>query len=92
MNDVAETTRRLAVQAINDKAQEIPIDDIAAHRACLESEYGVGNVWDTKELQKEFEVIGFMAPLCLVQRRLDRVKGSVTFRHSPRFYFDFKRA
>ena len=45
---------------------------------------------DTSELQRDFEVTGFMAPFCAVIRKSDLRKGSVSFQHSPRFYFDFK--
>ena len=30
-----------------------------------------------------------MAPVVVVRRRSDGVKGSVLFQHSPRFYFSF---
>ena len=35
------------------------------------------------------EVIGFMAPLVVVRRKADGVKGSLEFQHQPRFYFNF---
>jgi hypothetical protein len=47
-------------------------------------------VWSTDELVEEFEVIGFMAPICVVRRRSDGQKGSVEFQHSPRYYFGFQ--
>jgi hypothetical protein len=54
----------------------------------LEAEYG--QVWDTEQLTREFEVIGFMAPLVVVRRRSDGVKGSLEFQHGPpRLYFNF---
>jgi hypothetical protein len=45
--------------------------------------------WNTLELKKEFEVIGFMAPFVAVIRKSDGKKGSMMFTHEPRFYFDF---
>lgn len=54
----------------------------------LESEHG--EVWDTQELQRDFEVLGFMAPFVVVIRKADRQKGSLMFQHSPRFYYDFE--
>ena len=45
--------------------------------------------WTTDELRKEFDVIGFMAPFVVVQRKSDGVKGSMEFTHSPRVYFNF---
>ena len=57
-------------------------------RETLEAKYG--KVWTTDELAEEFEVIGFMAPLVVVRRKLDGMKGSLEFQHDPRFYFDFQ--
>ena len=31
-----------------------------------------------------------MAPLVVVRRKSDGVKGSLMFQHSPRFYFGFE--
>ena len=80
MNGINETegTRRAMVAEINADATD---------RAELEAVYG--EVWDTRELQEKFEVLGFMAPFCVVRRRSDGVKGSVMFQHWPRFYFSF---
>jgi hypothetical protein len=40
-------------------------------------------------LTKDFEVIGFLAPLVVVRRRSDGLKGSLEFQHSPRPYWGF---
>lgn len=48
-----------------------------------------GPVWDTAGMQEDFEAIGFAAPFVVVRRRSDGVKGTLTFTHSPRHYFDF---
>ena len=56
-------------------------------REALEGQYG--QVWDTEELRQSFEVIGFLAPLVVVRRKADGVKGSLEFQHTPRFYFNF---
>lgn len=45
--------------------------------------------WTTDELRDAFDVIGFMAPFCVVVRKADGVKGSLEFTHSPRVYFNF---
>ena len=45
--------------------------------------------WNTKELQEDFEVIGFGAGMCVVKRKEDGVKGSLDFDHAPRVYYDF---
>ena len=78
MYDGTEQVRRQMVAEINANAGE---------RAELEARYG--QVWDTSELQRDFDVIGFMAPLVVVIRKSDGVKGSLEFQHNPRFYFNF---
>lgn len=57
-------------------------------REYLEANHG--KVWDTSELQDEFQALGFMAPYIIVRRRSDGVRGSLLFQHAPRLYFDFK--
>ena len=63
------------------------INAVPGSREALEAEHG--QVWDTEQLTKDFEVIGFMAPLVVVRRRGDGVKGSLEFQHSPRLYWGF---
>lgn len=46
--------------------------------------------WDTDALRRDFEVLGFAAPFVIVRRKSDSVKGSLSFTHSPRVYFDFQ--
>ena len=77
--DSTEQIRKVMVKDINTNVQD---------RAGLESQHG--KVWDTKELQEEFSVTGFMAPFVVVRRKSDGVVGSMMFQHSPRFYFGFK--
>lgn len=79
MIDETEDVRRQLVNELN------PGED---NREALEAKYG--QVWTTSELSSEFEVLGFMAPLVVVKRRSDGVKGSLMFQHSPRFYFKFE--
>jgi len=57
-------------------------------RERLEADYG--KVWDTDQLREEFEVVGFLAPLVVVRRKSDGVRGSLMFQHNPRFYFRFQ--
>jgi hypothetical protein len=45
--------------------------------------------WNTEELGRDFQVIGFAAPFVVVVRKSDGVKGSLEFTNSPRFYFNF---
>lgn len=79
MTDPTEAKRREMVAEINAEP---------GSRLDLEARHG--QVWNTSELQSEFEVIGFLAPLIVVRRRCDGIKGSLTFQHSPRFFFDFQ--
>jgi len=78
MNDPTESIRREMVKEINA---------VEGGREQLESKYG--QVWDTKELQNDFSVEGFMAPFVSVKRKSDNVKGTLEFQHDPRFYFNF---
>lgn len=48
-----------------------------------------GEVYTTKELTEKFSVISFMAPYVDVIRKADKLKGTLTFNHRPRFYFKF---
>ena len=57
-------------------------------RADLEARYG--KVYNTDEMCAEFTAIGFAAPLVVVKRNSDGVKGSLFFTRSPRFYYGFK--
>lgn len=78
MFDETEGIRRGMVAEINANA---------GPRAELESQFG--QVWDTSQLQDDFEVIGFAAPFVVVRRRSDGVRGSLMFQNSPRFYHSF---
>lgn len=74
-----ESVRRELVQQINEEPSE---------RQKLEAKYG--QVWNTSEMQNDFQALGFMAPFIFVQRRADGVKGTLLFQHSPRFYWGFQ--
>jgi hypothetical protein len=43
--------------------------------------------WNTQELQRDFEVLGFAMGYCVVIRKADGVKGSLAFDHMPRRYY-----
>lgn len=79
MNDPTETIRRERLAEINTEP---------GSREALEARYG--KVWTTQELADQFQILGFLAPICVVKRRTDGVKGSVEFQHCPRFYFNFQ--
>ena len=79
MSDPTESIRRERVAEINAEP---------GSREALETEYG--QIWSTDELSRDFEVLGFMAPLVVVRRKSDGRKGSLEFQHNPRFYFNFQ--
>ena len=82
--DPTESIRRSEVARINT---EVESSDKDAERVRLEAKYG--QVWDTKQLQKDFVVSSFAAPYVVVIRNTDGVIGSLEFQHSPRYYFNF---
>lgn len=69
-------------------ARSAAINAVPGSREALQAEHG--QVWSTDELTNDFDIIGFMAPYVVVVRRADKVKGSLEFQHSPRFYFNFE--
>ena len=79
MSDPTESLRRERLAEINAEP---------GGRAALEAQYG--EVWDTNELRADFDVLGFMAPLVVVRRRSNGVRGSLEFQHSPRLYFNWQ--
>ena len=79
MTDPTEAARRERLAEINTEATE---------RAALEALYG--QVWDTKELARDFVVIGFLAPILAVRRKSDGARGSLEFQNRPRYYFNFQ--
>jgi hypothetical protein len=79
MNDPTEPIRRELLKEINAEP---------GTGEYLEAKHG--HVWDTNELSRDFDVMGFGAPLVVVRRKADGVKGSLMFQHHPRFYFGFE--
>ena len=79
MNDPTETIRREQLAAINAQP---------GSRESLEAEHG--QVWDTQELGRDFDVEGFLAPYVIARRKSDRQRGSLMFQNNPRFYFRFE--
>ncbi len=80
MSDQTEAIRRQEVAEINAEP---------GSREALEAQYG--QVWDTQELQQNFDVTGFMAPYVVVRRKSDGVVGSLQFQHDPRLYYGYGR-
>ena len=79
MSDTTETTRRTLVQQINTDAGD---------RQRLEEKHG--QVWNTQQLQADFDVLQFAAPLIVVRHKTTGQMGSMFFQHQPRFYWGFK--
>ncbi len=79
-HDPTDTVRRVMVRDLNSRSR---------NRSDLEQAYG--QVWSGAELRNDFTVLGFGAPLCVVQRKSDGKKGSLMFQHHPRFYFEFQQ-
>ena len=77
--DNTETIKRKMCEEINGNPSE---------RELLEKKYG--QVWTAQEVSKDFDIIGFGAPLVVVIRKSDRQKGSLYFQDQPRFYYGFK--
>lgn len=76
--DPTENIRRLLCDVINNNPNG---------REALEATHG--QIWDTQELQRDYTVKGFMAPFVVVERKSDGKLGSLSFQHSPRFYWGF---
>lgn len=76
MTDPTEAVRRAMLAGVPD--------ELAARIANGEQ------IWDTEQMQTDFEAIGFAAPFIAVRRRSDGVKGSLMFTHRPRFYFGWQ--
>lgn len=79
MHDPTESTRREMMAEINANP---------GSREALEAKHG--QVWDTQELQQDFDVLAFMAPFVIVKRKTDMAKGSMEFQANPRFYFNYQ--
>ena len=64
------------------------LDTSAAEaKAALSLSYS--DVMTTDEVREKFDVISFLAPFVMVERKSDGVKGTLEFTHMPRFYFNF---
>lgn len=79
MSDPTESIRKELLATINAEP---------GSREALEADHG--QVWDTRQLGDDFDVLGFMAPVVVVRRKSDGQKGSLFFQHRPRFFFGFE--
>lgn len=84
MKDTTEPIRRQQVAEINSAVESTDEDK---ERQRLTGIYG--QVWDTNELGKDFEVLSFSAPLVVVRQRSTGKLGTLQFQHRPRFYFNW---
>lgn len=46
--------------------------------------------WQTDEMRRDFEVLGFAAPYVVVRRKSDSKRGTLEFTHNPRVYFGWQ--
>lgn len=76
MKDDTEATRRAMIP-------DMPVELRAAYHAGEQ-------IWTTADLRADFDVLGFQAPFVAVKRKIDGVRGSLKFTHSPRYYFDWR--
>jgi hypothetical protein len=79
MSDPTEAARRARLAELQAEP---------GSREDLEARYG--QVWNTEELRRDFDVIGFLAPFVVVRRKTYGVRGSMEFRPSPRLYYCFQ--
>lgn len=87
--DATEAVRRATTGMINEAvastAEAVGMENT---RALMEAQHG--QVWNSSELQRDFEVLSFCAPCVVVRRKSDQVRGTLYFSHSPRFYYNFQ--
>lgn len=81
-----EIIRRVLVYQINSR---LSADEQERYQE-LVAKYGENDVFDTKAVEENFEITGFMAPFVVAIRNSDHKKGTLQFCHSPRFYFGFE--
>ena len=77
--DITEQLRLVRLAVLNAEPGD---------RHALEQHHG--QVWNGLELGRDYEVIGFMAPLVVARRKSDGIRGSLEFQHHPRFYFNWR--
>ncbi len=78
---------------MNEQVRRILKADIDAEALSLSKEGIVakyGQLWDTRELQEDYTVEGFLAPFVSVVRKKDNAKGLLMFSHHSRYYHSFK--
>jgi hypothetical protein len=86
-DEVMQQERDKLAAEINAQDTSGPELDPAECRRRLEAKHG--QVWNSFELARDFEVEAFRAPLVVVSRRCDGLRGTLVFQHAPRFYWGF---
>jgi len=79
MEHIETIIRRTLVSMVNSNPKSM--EDL---KRCF------GEVWDTKKLQENFEVLAFMAPFVVARKRDTGQEGTLMFQHSPRAYFQWQ--
>lgn len=49
-----------------------------------------GEVWNSKEFNRDFDVIKFADPFVYVRRKKDNMTGTMIFQPCPRYYYRFQ--
>ena len=50
-----------------------------------------GEVLDTRQLEEKYRVIGFAAPIVILEGKQDGQRYTAEFQHMPRYYFLFSK-
>ncbi len=85
MADPTESVRRAMVRTLNSQVES---SDEDLERKRLEAEWG--QVWNAEEVQEDFGVLAFLAPLVTGREKATGKRGTLMFQHHPRFYFEFR--
>ena len=68
--------------------KSIQAEPIAHERDELEARYG--HVCDTRQLARDFILLGIQPARLFVRRKNDGMTGWLAYQHAPRFYFHFQ--
>lgn len=88
--DTTEDIRREMLPQVNAVTRDEENKPRTAEDVRKDLEARHGKVYSTDEMCEEFTAVGFAAPIVIVIRKSDGVKGSLEFTHSPRFYYGFQ--
>jgi hypothetical protein len=75
---------------MNDSTEDARREMITSGQPAADLAGDLGPQWTTEQLQQEFEVLGFLAPMVVVRRRSDGATGSLEFTGRPRVYFAWR--